>query len=77
MYVLTNKMNNSAQLKDRELRLLVLLFLIILEMSSSAALECGACVCFFGKVSFLRQNPLKFCKTMRNEKPTVRPWQRQ
>ena len=43
-------MNNSAQLKDRELRLIVLLLLIILEMSSSAALECDICVCFFRKV---------------------------
>ena len=43
-------MNNSAQLKKRELRLLVLLLLIILEMDSSAALECDACVCIFRKV---------------------------
>ena len=40
-------MNNSFQLKDRELRLLVLFLLIILEMRSSAALECAACVCLF------------------------------
>ena len=50
MYILTNQMKNSAQLKDRKLRLLVLLFLIILEMSSLAELEYGACVCFFGNV---------------------------
>ena len=47
IYVLTNKIKNSAQLKDRELRLLVLLLLIILEMSSSAVLECAACIFFF------------------------------
>ena len=40
-------MNNRAQLKERELRLLVLFLLIILEMRSEAALECAACVCFF------------------------------
>ena len=39
-------MNNSFQLKDRELQLLVLFLLIILEMRSSAALECAACVFF-------------------------------
>ena len=43
----TNLVNNSFQLKDRELRLLVLFLLIILEMSSLAALEWAACVCFF------------------------------
>ena len=42
----TNLVNNSFQLKDRELRLLVLFLLIILEMSSLAALEWAACVCF-------------------------------
>ena len=43
----TNLVNNSFQLKDRELRLLVLFLLIILEMISLAALEWAACVCFF------------------------------
>ena len=42
-------MNNSAQLEDRKLRLLV----------------------------FLLKNPLKLCKTVRNEEATVRPWERQ
>ena len=78
IYVLTNRIKNSAQLKDRELRLLVLLLLIILEMSSSAVLECAACIFFFKEsVSFLGKNPLKFCKIVRNEEPTVRQWQRQ
>ena len=45
-----NLMNNSTQLKDREMKLLVLLFLIILEMRSSAALECATCVCFLSKL---------------------------
>ena len=44
--VFTNIMKNRVQLKERELRLLVLFLLIILEMRSSAALECAACVCF-------------------------------
>ena len=52
-------MNNSFQFKDRVLRLFVLFLLIILEMCSSAALECAACVylfffsenCEFGKKS--------------------------
>ena len=43
-------MNNRAQLKERELRLLILFLLIILEMRSSAALECAACVCFLKKL---------------------------
>ena len=76
--VWSNKINNSAQLKDRELRLLVLLLLIILGMISSAAMECDTCVCFFRKVwVFWEKNPLKFWKTEKNEKLTVRPWKRQ
>ena len=43
-------MNNSAQFKDRELRLLALFLLIILEMRSSAALECAAFACFLRKL---------------------------
>ena len=39
--------NNSAQLKDGELQMLLLFLLIILEMRSLLALECSACVCFF------------------------------
>ena len=48
--VFTNTMNNSAPFKDRELWLLVLFLLIILEMRSSAALECAAFVCFLRKL---------------------------
>ena len=55
-------------------RLLVLFLLIILEMLSSAVLECAACVCFFRKLSF-GKNPLKIYKTVRNEEPTVRLWE--
>ena len=40
-------MNNSALLKDRELGMLVLFLLIILEMRTLLVLECAACVCFF------------------------------
>ena len=72
--VFVNTMNNSAQLEERELRLLVFL-LTIKEMCSSAALECTACVCFLKTVS-LGKNPLKLCKTVRTE-ATVRPWERQ
>ena len=43
-------MNNSAQLKDRELRLLVLFLLFMLEMRSSTALECVAFVYFLRKL---------------------------
>ena len=53
--VFTNLMNNSFQLKDRELWLLVLFLLIILEMRSSAALECAACICLFQKTVSLRK----------------------
>ena len=45
--VFTNIMNNSAQLKDRELWMLVLFLLIILEICSLLTLKCAACVCFF------------------------------
>ena len=55
-------MNSSAQLKDRELRLSVLFFLIILEMRSSAALECAACVCFLRKLWVSKKIHLKFVK---------------
>ena len=65
-------MNNSFQVKYRELWLLVLFLLIILEMCSSAALECAACVCLFfflQKTVSLGKNQLKICKPMRNEEP--------
>ena len=74
--VFSNTMNNSVQLKDWKLWLFVLLVLIILELRSSAALECAACICFLRKLS-LKKNPLKICKTVRNEKATMRPWERQ
>ena len=55
-------MNSSAQLKDRELRLSVLFLLIILEMRSSAGLECAACVCFLRKLWVSKKIHLKFVK---------------
>ena len=65
-----NLMNNSFLLKYRELRLLALFLLIILEMRSSAALECAACVClfvclFFQKFVSLGKNPLNMCKPVK------------
>ena len=60
-----NLMNNSTQLKDREMNLLVLLFLIILEMRSSATLECATCVCFLSKLWILKKIYSKF----------VEPWE--
>ena len=48
--VFTNIMNKSAQLRNRELRLLALFLLTILEMRSSATLEYAACFCFFRKL---------------------------
>ena len=53
--------------------MVVLLSLIIPEMRSLLALECGACVCFFWKTVSLGKNPLKICKTVRNEEPNMRP----
>ena len=41
--VLSNIIDNGAQLKDRELQLLALFLLILLEMLSSAVLECATC----------------------------------
>ena len=55
-------MNNSAHLKDRELQLLHLFLLIILEMRSSAALECAACVCFLTKLRVWEKIHSKFVK---------------
>ena len=73
--VFTKLMNNSFQFKYRELQLLVLL--IILEMCSSASSECAACVFFFFKKTVsLGKSPLKICKPVRNEEPTVRLWER-
>ena len=56
-------MGNGAPLKYRELQVLVLFLLIILEMCSSLALECTAS---------LGKNSLKMCKTMRNEEATLK-----
>ena len=64
MCVFTNLMNISFQLKDRELRLIVLFLLIILEMCSSAAVS-------------LEKNPLKIWKPVRNEETTMRLSERQ
>ena len=74
-------MNNSFQLKYR---VLVFFLLIILEMCSSVSLECAVCVClfFYFFFFFLRKlwvwekNPLTICKPVRNEEPTMRPWER-
>ena len=55
-------MNNCVYLKGRELQLLDLFFLIILEMRPWAALECAACVCFFDKSKILGEYPLKIVK---------------
>ena len=60
--VFTNIMNNSAQLKDNELRMLVLFLLIILEMCSLLTLECAPCVCFFGKLWICEKIRSKFLK---------------
>ena len=48
--VFNNIMKNRAQLKERELRLLVLFLLIILGMRSSTTLECAASVCILKKL---------------------------
>ena len=48
--VFTNIMNNSAKLKDRELRMIVLIVLVILEIHSLLALECATCVCLIRKL---------------------------
>ena len=55
-------MNNSVQLKDSELRLFVLFLLIMLELRSSAALECAACVCVPRKLSVWQKIRSKFVK---------------
>ena len=84
----TNTINNSAQLKDRDLRLLLLFLLIILEMCSSAALECAAFVCFLRKLCVWEKICSKFVKPWEMKKPsrdlekssetmwhTVKPWE--
>ena len=48
--VFPNIMNNSAKLKDRELRMIVLIVLVILEIHSLLALECATCVCLISKL---------------------------
>ena len=69
-----NVMNNSTQLKDREMKLLVLLFLIILEMRSSAALECATCVCFLSKLWILKKIYSNFVEPWEMKKL---PWDRE
>ena len=49
-FIFNSTMDNSAPLKYRELRVLVLFLSIILEMLSSVALECADSVYFFKKV---------------------------
>ena len=58
----TNTLNNSAQLKDWDLWRLVLFLLIILEMYSSAPLECAPFVCFLRKLCFSEKIRSKFVK---------------
>ena len=74
MCVFTNIMNNSAQLKYRELRMLVLFLLIMLEMRSLLTLECAACVCCFRKQFVWEKIRSKFVKPweMKNL-----PWDRE
>ena len=61
--VFTNILDNSAQLKEKELRLLVVLVLLIIrEMRSSAVLECATCVCFFRKLWLWEKIHSKFVK---------------
>ena len=76
-----NLMNNSFLLKYRELRLLALFLLIILEMRSSAALGCAACVCLFVCFFFFRnlwvwEKIHSKIVNLWNEEPTVRPCER-
>ena len=81
-------MKNNAQLKERELRLLVLFLLIILGMRSSTTLECAACVCILKKLWVSEKICSKFVKpweikklTWDREKSsetlwhTVKPWE--
>ena len=72
--VFTEPMNNSTQLKDREMKLLVLLLLIILEMRSSAALKCATCVCFLSKLWVLKKIYSKFVEPWEMKKL---PWDRE
>ena len=75
-------MSNSAQLKDRELRL------IILELFSSAALECAVFVCFLRKLCVRENIGSKFVKPWEMKRSpwdlekgsetvwhTVKPWE--
>ena len=75
--VFTNKMNNSAQFKDRGLRLLVLFLLTILEMHSSEQHWSVLPLLVFLENCVFEKNPLKICKTMISEEATVKPWERQ
>ena len=80
--------NSSAQLKDRELWMLVLFLLIIPEMHSLVALECAACVCFLRKLWVWEKIHSKFVKPWKMKNllwdhengsetvwRTVKPWE--
>ena len=70
-------MNNSAQHKDPELRMVVLFFVNYTRNAFFISIGM-CCFCFFFYNTLgLGQNPLKICKTVRNEEPAVRPWERQ
>ena len=64
---------NSSHLKDRELRVLVLFLLIILEMRFSAALEYAAWGCFLRKLRVWEKIRSKFVKLWKMKKLT---WER-
>ena len=65
--VFTNIMNNSVELRDRELQLFVLFFVNYIKMRSSVALECAVCVFFF----FLENH--EFGKKIRSK--FGKPWE--
>ena len=71
--VFTNIMNSSAQIKDKELWILVLFLLIILAKRSLLTLEYAPCVCFFRKLWVWEKIRSKFLKAweMKNL-----PWDR-
>ena len=64
---------NSSHLKDRELRVLVLFLLIILEMRFSEALGCAAWGCFLRKLRVWEKIRSKFVKLWEMKKLT---WER-
>ena len=74
--VFSYTMNNSVQLKDSELRLC---FVFVNHTRIAFFSSTGmCCLCLFSyKTESLAKNRLKICRTVRNEKATVRPWERQ